>query len=275
VNKTTFGSLVFILVFSLILSACGTQNNDGNNAEGEKDGGKKTLRVVTDANYAPFEYMDKGEVVGFDVDFVKAVAKEAGYSVNIESVGWDPVFAELQSKSADLGMSAITINDERKQTYDFSVPYFLSTQMILVPENSDIKSAEDLKGKTVAVQNATTGQAAAEGLLGKNSKNIKKFDNNNLAIMEMTNGGADAVVADNTVVEEYAENNPGQKLKVIEDDAFEHEYYGLMFPKGSDLKEPFDKAINEIYENGTYAKIYKEHFNIEPDIEALKEQQQK
>lgn len=272
-KKKTFGSLVFILAFTLLLSACGTQSNDGNNAEGEKDEDKKTLRVVTDAAYAPFEYMDKGEIVGFDIDFVKAVAEEAGVSVEIENVGWDPVFAELQSKSADLGVSAITINDDRKKTYDFSVPYFLSTQKILVPENSDIASAEDLKGKTVAVQNATTGQAAAEALLGKNNKSIKKFDNNNLAIMEMTSGGADAVVADNTVVEEYAKNNPDQKLKVIEDDTFENEYYGLMFPKGSELKETFDKAINEIFENGTYSKIYQDHFKIEPDIDLLKEQQ--
>ncbi|MGG3626049.1 basic amino acid ABC transporter substrate-binding protein [Bacillus gobiensis] len=270
-KKITFGSLIFILAFSLLLSACGTQSNSG--AEGEKNGDNKTLRVVTDANYAPFESMDKGEVVGFDIDFVKAVAEEAGYAVKIESVGWDPVFAELQSKSADLGVSAITINDDRKKTYDFSVPYFLSTQKILVPENSDIKSAEDLKGKRVAVQNATTGQEAAEGLLGKNSKYIKKFDNNNLAIMEMTSGGADAVVADNTVIEEYAKNNPNQKLKVIEDDTFENEYYGLMFPKDSELKEKFDKAINEVFDNGTYSKIYEEHFKIEPEIDLLKEQQ--
>ncbi|MDQ0219168.1 basic amino acid ABC transporter substrate-binding protein [Peribacillus cavernae] len=265
--------LVMAMVFVFVLAACGAEKTTGD-GQGGSDTEKKSVRVVTDANYAPFEYMDGGKIVGFDVDFVNAVAKEAGYDVKIENVGWDPLFLEVKNKSADMGMSAITINDERKQTYDFSVPYFLSTNKILVPEGSDIKSAEDLKGKTVSVQNATTGQSSAEKLLGKNSKDIKKFKNNNLAILELTKGGADAVVADNTVIEEYAKNNPKQKLVVIEDSkAFEAEFYGLMLPKGSNVKADFDEATKKIIDNGKYTEIYKKWFKVEPDLDKLKEQQ--
>lgn len=267
--------LSFLLVFGLLLSACGT--SDKNNGSDEGEGAseeKKTLRVVTDAAYAPFEYMEGDKVVGFDVDFVNAVAKEAGYEVDIVHVGWDPLFVEIKDEIADFAVSAITINDERKETYDFSHAYFLSTNKILVPEGSDIKSAADLKGKKVAVQNGTTGQEAVEGLIGENNGDIKKFENTVLAIMELKGGGADAVVADNTVVEEYAKNNPDDKFVVLEDaGAFDSEYYGLMFPKGSELKAELDKAINAIYENGTYAKIYKEWFGTDPDIEDLKAQQ--
>ena len=123
------------------------------------------------------------------------------------------MFVEIDKKTADMGISAITINDERKQTYDFSVPYFLSTVKILVPENSTIKSAADLKGKTVAVQTATTGQFAIEKVLGKNNPSIKKFENNNLAIQELLSGGADAVVADNTVLEKVRTKQPKSKIK--------------------------------------------------------------
>ncbi|MCA1030792.1 basic amino acid ABC transporter substrate-binding protein [Bacillus timonensis] len=257
--------MVSVLVASVVLAGCGTSSNNGE--------GKKTLKVVTDAAYAPFEYMDKGEIVGFDVDFLKAVAKEAGYEINLVNVGWDPIFVEIEDEIADLAISAITINDDRKQSYDFSVPYFLSTNKILVPEGSDIKTASDLEGKVVAVQNGTTGQEAIESLLGKNNPNIKKFENNNLAIMELISGGADAVVADNTVVEEYAKNNPDQKLVVIADtDSFDSEFYGLMFPKGSKLKADFDKAIKTVVENGTYAKIYNDWFGSDPDLETLKQQ---
>jgi glutamine transport system substrate-binding protein len=267
---TTF----LVMAFMLILTACGSSETSGNGGDSDKEKEKKTLRVVTDAAYAPFEYLDKGEIVGFDIDIVKAVAKEAGYEVDIANTGWDPVFLELEKKIADVGVSAITINDDRKKTYDFSVPYFLSTNKIMVPEGSDIKSAEDLKDKTVAVQNATTGQEAVEGLLGKNSSQIKKFENNNLAILELKAGGADAVVADNTVIEEYAKNNPNDKFIIIEDkDAFAQEFYGLMFPKGSALKAEFDKALNELIDNGTYAKIYNEWFKVEPDVQILKDQQ--
>jgi glutamine transport system substrate-binding protein len=265
---TTF----LVMAFMLILTACGSSETSGNGDDSGKE--KKKLRVVTDAAYAPFEYQDKGEIVGFDIDLIKAVAKEAGYEIDIAHTGWDPIFVELEKKIADIGISSITINDDRKKTYDFSVPYFLSTNKIMVPEGSDIKSAEDLKDKTVAVQNATTGQEAVEGLLGKNSSQIKKFENNNLAILELKAGGADAVVADNTVIEEYAKNNPNDKFIIIEDkDAFAQEFYGLMFSKGSKIKADFDKALNEVFDNGTYAEIYKEWFKVDPDVQLLKDQQ--
>lgn len=254
-----------VLAFILVLSGCGTSKTGGAS-------GQKTLKVATDAAYAPFESMDKGKIVGFDVDLVNAVAKKAGYNANVVNVGWDPLFVEVKDKKSDLAVSAITITDERKQTYDFSTPYYLSTNEILVPENSDIKSAADLKGKTIAVQNATTGQEVAESILGKNSSNVKKFENNNLAIMELLQGGANAVIADNGVVDTYVKNNPDKKLKIIKDDSFPKEFYGLMFPKGSSLKADFDKAIKTVIDNGTYAKIYKKWFGTEPDLDKLKQQ---
>ncbi len=261
--------LVFTLFLAMfVMTACGTSSEQTGGEE------KKKLKVVTDAAYAPFEYLDKGEIVGFSVDFIEAVAAEAGYEIELVNVGWDPLFVEVEDKLADLAISSITINDDRKQTYDFSVPYFLSTNKILVPADSDIASAADLEGKKVAVQNGTTGQEAVEALFGANNSNLKKFENNNLAIMELLAGGADAVVADNTVVEEYAKNNPNENLKVVEDtDSFEAEFYGLMFPKGSPLVSEFSAAINKVFESGKYAEIYNEWFGSDPDIETLKAQQ--
>ncbi|WP_042460406.1 basic amino acid ABC transporter substrate-binding protein [Neobacillus dielmonensis] len=258
--------VVISVVFLLLLSACGTSKTGG-------DGDKKTLRIVTDAAYAPFEYQDKGEVVGFDVDFVKAVAKEAGYEAKVEHVGWDPVFVEIEGKTADAAVSAITITDKRKKSYDFSVPYFLSTNKIMVPKDSPIKSAADLKDKVVAVQNGTTGMTATEKLLGAENKNLKKFKDNNLAIMELKGGGADAVVADNTVIEEYVKNNPKENFVVIEDPVFEKEFYGVLFPKDSKLKAEFDKAIKKLMENGEYAKIYNKWFKVDPDLTEINAQQ--
>lgn len=268
-----FSLLIIVMIFSLILAACG---QSGTNAEADgKNSEKKKLKVATEANYAPFVYLDQGEITGFDVDFINAVAAEAGYEIELVHVGWDPLFVEVKDKLSDIGICAITINDEREQTYDFSVPYYLSTNEILVPEGSDIKSAADLKGKVVAVLGGTTGQEAVESILGKNHKDIKKFDNNNLAILEMLSGGADAVVADNAVVQEYANNNPDKKLSIIKDEeGFEKEFYGLMFPKGSELKSDFDVAVTEVLENGTYKKIYEEWFGAEPDVETILAEQE-
>lgn len=271
-NLMLLSSLVLAAI--MFLAACGTSDEtSGEESDSNASEETKTLRVVTNAAYAPMEYLDKGEVVGFDIDLIKAVAKEAGYEVNVEHLGWDPIFVEIESERADLSVAAITINDDRKQTYDFSVPYFQSTNKILVPKDSDIQSAEDLKGKIVAVQNGTTGQEAMDALLGKNHKDIKKFEDNNLAIMEMESGGAAAVVADNVVVEEYAKNNPDKELEVIEDPSFDSEFYGILFPKGSELVEEFNTALNTVLDNGTYSEIYQKWFGIEPNVEFLKEQQ--
>ncbi|WP_419883177.1 basic amino acid ABC transporter substrate-binding protein [Peribacillus sp. B-H-3] len=270
--KKLITALLVISSLIFLAAGCGSSDVSGDG----KDAKGKTLRVVTDAAYSPFEYLDKDKIVGFDVDLIQAVAKEAGYKVKVENVGWDPLFVEIDSKRADIGLSAITINSDREQTYDFSNPYFLSTNKILVPEKSTIKNALDLKGKKVAVQSGTTGAEATEKLLGKNNKDIKKFENNNLAIMELNSGGAAAVVADNAVIEAYAKNNPGKNLAVIEDSSnFSKEFYGMMFPKGSKLKPEFDKALNKVFENGKYKEIYKKWLGSEPDMETLKAQQKK
>lgn len=263
--------LAVIVSLSVFLFGCGQKNEEKSTGE---DTNAKTLRVVTDAAYAPFEYMDGDKIIGFDIDMITAVAKEAGYQLKVDHVGWDPVFVEIESKRADLAVSSITINDDRKQSYDFSKPYFISTNKILVPSDSSIQSAEDLKEKIVAVQSGTTGDEVVTKLLGKNNKNIKKFDNNNLAIQELLQGGADAVVADNGVVEQYVKNNPDQHLKVVEDKSqFDQEFYGLMFPKGSQQTTKFNKALNVIFENGKYSEIYQKWFGTEPDIETLQAQQ--
>ncbi len=263
---------VLLIAMLMLLAACGS--DEPADSEAASGNAKKKIRVVTDAAYAPMEYQDKGEIVGLDVDFMKAVAEEAGYELEIEHVGWDPIFIEIESGRADAAISSISITEDRKETYDFSVPYFLSTNKILVPEGSDIKSAKDLKGKTVAVQSGTTGQIVTEKILGQNSKDIKKFENNTLAIMELTKGGADAVVADNAVIEYYAKNNPKDKLVVIEDtENFDAEFYGVMFPKDSKLKKDFDEAINELLDNGKYEELYSKWLSGDANVELLKEQQ--
>ncbi|MED5100029.1 basic amino acid ABC transporter substrate-binding protein [Niallia circulans] len=264
--------ILFALFISivLVLAACGTGSEKAN-SDGD---GKKKLRVVTDAAYAPFEYMDKDKIIGFDVDIFTAAAEEAGYDFEIVNVGWDPLFAELENGTADVGLSAITINDDRLKSYDFSVPYFESTNEILAPEGTDIKKAADLTDKTVAVQSGTTGADAVDALLGNGNEKVKKFENNNLAILEMKNQGADAVVADNAVLEAYAKNNPQDNFIVIEDkEGFESEYYGFMFPKDSEMEADLSKGLNAIFDNGKYAEIYKEWFGQDPDIENLKAQQ--
>ncbi|UFT99144.1 basic amino acid ABC transporter substrate-binding protein [Radiobacillus kanasensis] len=269
--------LGFILLISmLILAACGSSeeansetNGEGSSGEAEK---KLVLQVGTDAAFAPFEYMDKGEIVGFDVDLLAAVMEEAGYEYELKNVGWDPLFASLQGKDLDIGVAGITINAERKQTFDFSLPYFESTHMIVFNAGDDISSAKDLKELKIGVQNGTTGQTAAEKVVGENADNMLKYETTAVAFMALANGDVDAVVTDNVVANEYVKNNPDANVETITDkENFEAEFYGWMFPKDSKIKADLDEALTAVIENGKYQEIYKEWFGVEADTDALLE----
>lgn len=276
--KTSFKKFLIPIIAgsAIVLAACGSANPDSSsdtsgsdNKEPEK---KQVLNVGTEATFAPFEFMDKGEVSGFDVDLLNAAAEEAGYEVKIDNTGWDAMLAGLTSKQLDIGMSGITIREDRLKDYDFSVPYFESTSMIAYKDGVDIKGAEDLKGKKIGVQNGTTGQFAAEAIVGENDSSISKYESAALMFQALQSGNVEAVVSDIAVILEYVKNNPDSGVSTVGDDEhFVPEYYGIAFQKDSELKADFDKALNTLFENGKYAEIYKKWLNEEPNIEGLKE----
>jgi glutamine transport system substrate-binding protein len=284
--------LAIFMVLMLAAAGCGKGNNAGTSASeaaaslsAEASGGASApagasadadvvYKIATDASYAPMESMDKDKIVGFDVDFLDAVMKEAGLKYKLENVGWDPLFADLdkgKSSAYDGGISAISITDDRKQSYEFSIPYFESKNMILTKEGSPIKNALDLKDKKVAVQGATTAEELMKGIMGNSNTNLKRFDSNTLALLELENNGVDAVVADFAVVQAYVQNNPNKKFVAIEDKAnFTPEYYGIIFPQGkADLKVKLDPAIEKVRASDEYKAMYKKWIGVEPDTTDL------
>lgn len=267
--------LTLTLIGILALAACGT-NTENENADtdatsaGEKTEEKQVLQVGTEAKFAPFEYMETGEIVGFDVDLLEAVMAEAGYDYELKDLGWDPMLESVRSGNIDLGMAGITINEDRKETYDFSVPYFESTHMIVFKEGTDITNATDLEGKKVGVQTGTTGAEAAQKVLGENNSNISNYDSTATAFMALQNGDVEAVVTDNVVAAEYTKNNPDANVKTVTDpENFGAEYYGIMFPKDSEIAGEISAALETVIENGKYAEIYKEWFGEEPNTDVL------
>jgi glutamine transport system substrate-binding protein len=264
--------ITLIAVVILVLSACGAKDKGGSangTAPAESTPAAPVVyRFATDASYAPMESMDKDNIVGFDIDFLAAVMKEAGLEYEIKNIGWDNLLESVkQGNEFDGGISAITITDERKQSYDFTIPYFESTNMILVNEGSDIKNALDLKGKKVAVQGSTTADTLMTGIMGQGNTDLRRFESNALALLELASNGVDAVVADSAVVQEYVKNNPDKKFIGIFDRVnFASEYYGIAFPKGSELKAKLDPAVKKVLESDTYKEIYKKWIGVEPDM---------
>nr|WP_314900538.1 basic amino acid ABC transporter substrate-binding protein [uncultured Deefgea sp.] len=222
----------------------------------------KTYQVATDAAYAPFESLNnKKEVVGFSVDVLEAIAKKSGMKIKFINTPWEGIFATLSTGDRDMVISSVTITPERKQSMDFSDPYFEAKQLIAVGKNSKVSKFTDLKTLKVGVQTGTTGDEVIQKLQGKTSPNIKRFESTPLAIKELENGGVDAVVADNGVVVNFVANNPNSKLKMIDDATFAKEYYGIAVKKGNKaLLEQTNKGLAAIKADGTYDKIYNKYF---------------
>lgn len=240
--------LSLLLIFSLL--AC-TQKS-----------GEKELIVGTDAAYAPFEIQKADKSVeGFDIEVISAVAHHAGFKIKVINTPWEGLFTQLDSGDRDILISAITINDERKKVMDFSTPYFEAVQLIAVPKNSKATQFQDLKKLKIGVQTGTTGDEIASKLLGKTSDQIKRFEGTPLALQELGNGGVDAVIADNGVINNFLKNNPGN-FKTIADPNFTKEFYGIAVRKGrTDLLTKINSSLAALKQDGTLDQIYNKYFS--------------
>ena len=230
----------------------------------------KVYVVGTDAAYAPFESVAPGGAIeGFDVDVVKAVAAKAGIEVKFVNTPWEGIFKTLDTGERDMVVSAVTITDERKQTMDFSAPYFNANQLIAVKETSKVAKFDDLKTLKVGVQTGTTGDEVVQKLLGKTSTSIKRFESTPLALKELEAGGVAAVVADNGVVQHYIQNNPTAKFKSVSDASFAPEQYGIAMKKGNtDLAKKVNDALAAIKADGSYDTIHVKYFGMKSTITA-------
>jgi polar amino acid transport system substrate-binding protein len=249
------------LLLSGTLAGCGKQDGaatTASNSAASAPAATHVYSVGTDAAYAPFESQnEKGEIVGFDIDIVRAVAAKAGIEVKFVNTPWEGIFNALKQGDRDLLASSITITDERRQSMDFSEPYFEAQQLIAVKADSKVAHFADLKSLKVGVQTGTTGDETISKLQGKNSTDIKRFESTPLALKELEAGGIDAVVADNGVVVNYVKNNAGSRFKTVDDPAFLPEHYGIAVRKGdADLLAKINSGLTAIRADGSYDRIY-------------------
>ena len=257
--------LLGALMSAVMLSACGKKEEAAAPVPAAAPVAQvKEYVVGTDAAYAPFEFEnEKKQVEGFDIDVLSAVADKAGFKVKFINTPWEGIFATLAQGDRDIVISAVTITDERKQSMDFSEPYFEARQLIAVGKGvTDVKTFADLKGKKVAVQTGTTGDDVVQKLLGKTSADIKRFESTPLALKELESGGVQAVVADNGVVVNYLKNNSSNGISTLEDrESFQPEFYGMAIKKGNaELQGKLNEGIKAIKADGTYDKIYAKYF---------------
>jgi len=234
--------VVVLLVASLALSACA------------KPAG---IKVATDATFAPFEYTDDdGNLVGFDVDMMNAIAEKAGIEFEWVNVPFDSVLAGLSECQYDAAIAAISISDERKQSMLFSTPYLDAGLVVVVnKETTDIAGIDDLAGKTVAAQLGTTGEMVAQEIA---DVDYKPYDSYELAFLELANKGVDAVIADNPLAMGYIAANP-EKIMIV-GDIVNSEQYGIAICKdNADLQAKIDAALKELIDSGYVSDLAAEY----------------
>jgi len=227
-------------------------------------GNKNVYRAGTDAQFPPFEKLEgSGEITGFDAEIIQAVAKAAGIQVNLQHVGWDPMFEGIDRGKLDLAIAAITITDDRKKKYDFTDPYFEAKQMILVPKNVSIQALKDLNGKKIGVQSATTGELVVQDTFGKTYEGIKGYDDIASAINDLKLGRLDAVVGDEAVIIEFSKKLDTSQFQMVNDKSLTTEHYGILVKKGNkQLLDKLNQGLKKIKEDGTYDRIYAKYFSV-------------
>ena len=217
------------------------------------------LTMATNAAFPPYEMTtDAGEFEGIDVDTAKAIAEKLGLELQIDDMDFDAALLSVQQGKADIVMAGVTVTDERKAVMDFSDSYATGIQSIIVPNDSDIASPDDLAGKKIGTQRGTTGYIYCSDDFG--DENVVAYDDGLTAVQALNNGQVDAVVIDNAPAKEFIAANPGL---VILETSYAEEDYAIGLAKGSSLKDAINSALEELKADGTLQSIVDKYITAE------------
>ena len=232
---------------------------------GEGEGG--VITFGTNAEFPPFEFVTSEGVIdqydGIDMAIADQIASEYGMEAQINNMEFDSLLLALENGQIDAVIAGMTVTEERKQAVDFSTPYYTATQVMIVPEDSDIASAEDMKGKQIRVIQGYTGEVAVQGLGYQLGTDYQSFKKGSEAILELVNGKCDVVVIDSATAQKYVSDNEG--LKIVEDnEAFGEEQYAIAVKKGNTaLLDMINQSIESMLEDGTIADLSAEYLEMD------------
>lgn len=240
-------------------------SSEGQDLQGTAGG---VLNVGTNAEFPPFEYVgDNGEPDGFDIALIKAIGEKLGMEVNIENMEFDALISAIGTK-IDMAIAGMTVMEDRKDSVDFSEPYYDAIQYVIVPADSDIAKAyagktvsvADLENKKIGAQLGTTGDFKIETIAGATAVQYNKGVD---AVNDLINGRVDAVIIDKNPALVFVDKF-SDKLIAIDgaEFDFEVEKYAMAFPKGSELLEKVNKALAEMKEDGSFDEIVKQYIEI-------------
>lgn len=248
-KKILCAALACVMAFGM--AACSSGGTDDKTVDTET----KTYKIATDTTFAPFEFTnEEGSFVGIDVDILAAVAADQGFSYDLQPLGFDASLTATQSGEVDGMIAGMSINEDRKATYDFSTPYYDSGVVVAVAADSEIADLEGLKGATIAVKTGTEGASYAESIKDEYELTLNYYDDSAFMYEAVKTGDAAACVEDYPVMG-YGISQ-GNGLKMV-GDMVQGSSYGFAVLKGqnAELLEMFNTGLANIIESGKYQEI--------------------
>lgn len=216
-------------------------------------GGKKeeVLVMATNAEFPPYEYHDGDSIVGIDAEIAQLIADKIGMKLKIEDVAFDSIIPGVQAGKYDMGMAGLTVTEDRLKDVNFSDTYAKGVQVVIVKEDSDIKTVDDVTGKKIGVQTSTTGDIYATDDYGE--ENVTRYDNGAVAVQALSSGKVDCVIIDNEPAKSYVASTKG--LKIL-DTEYVTEDYAICFNKeDTELQEKVNSALKDLIADGSVQKV--------------------
>ncbi len=267
-KKNLFVMFVVLLVFSFVMTGCKTAEQQqevavkmtafvetAKEVEEDADTTEGVLKFGTNAEFPPFEFISAEGVIdefdGIDMVIAKQIAEENGMKAVIENMEFDSLLIALQNGMIDAVIAGMTVTEERAEAVNFTTPYYTATQVMIVPKDSEIKTAADMADKKIVVIQGYTGETCVKDM----GYPYEAFKKGSEAILELLNGKCDVVVIDSATAAKYVADNEG--LTIVEDaDAFGAEEYAMAVKKGNDeLLEMLNKGVEKMLADGTISEI--------------------
>ncbi len=250
--------LAIVMIVALAVTAfcaCGDKNNGANNettnpADVQTPVAEKLI-MGTNAAFPPYEYYEGDKIIGIDAEVAALIADKLGMELEIKDMDFGGIISAVQNGVVNMGMAGMTVNEERLLSVDFSTSYAKGIQVVIVKENSGIATLDDLTGKLIGVQEATTGDIYSTDDFGE--ENVKRYTNGAAAVAALQSGIVDAVIIDNEPAKAFVAANDG--LAILET-AYAEEDYAIAIAKGNtDLLNKINNALAELTADGSIQAI--------------------
>ena len=254
-------ALLLALMMGLSLVACGAGDAPAEDPaeEGALTVTEGILTMGTNAAFPPYEFYEGETVVGIDAEIAAALAEKLGLELQIIDMDFGSIVTSVQTGKIDIGVAGMTVTEERLENVNFTDSYATGVQVIIVPEDSDMATADDLAGKLIGVQESTTGHAYCSEDFGED--NVVAYTNGATAVQALVQGKVDCVVIDQQPAKAFVEANKG--LKILDTEYVVEDYAIAVAKENTALLDALNTAMAELTEDGTIQSILDKYITAE------------